>query len=444
MSIYKNFIADGLQGGTSRDLDSFPIANLTSGDRAFVSDSGNFYYFKFDSTSTAAETVASHPYYIRPDDYATSGVWVEQQAVGTGGGSGTVTSVSVVSANGISGSVANPTTTPDITLTLGAITPTTVNGLTLASAAVGFTISGGATPKTLTVPLDASVSGTNTGDSAYWTIASTVMSPTTAGNTVSIPKLDIYNVSTTGLLLANTTPSVIGRLIQYSPALQMTGTAHDDNDNVSREVHWRIENRPINGNFPSSTLNFLYALEAGSYSTRMVLYSNGRLYVGLDIEINGSLYRGSASYSKLDVGTVSTSASFYRNTNNAISVLLINNQNASSTGNICDFQWQSVNRLCVTREGNISAPHADGIKIGISTSEKLVLWGGTPIVQPTLLAYTSDAESVAYTGIDNLQAGSVYATVADLNTLRVAYDNLRAAYDDMRTKLLTTGITGSA
>jgi hypothetical protein len=44
---------------------------------------------------------------------------------------GTVTSVSVVTANGISGSVATETTTPAITLTLGAITPTTVNGYTV-------------------------------------------------------------------------------------------------------------------------------------------------------------------------------------------------------------------------------------------------------------------------------------------------------------------------
>lgn len=41
-------------------------------------------------------------------------------------GSGTVTSVSVTTANGVSGSVATATTTPAITLTLGAITPTTV------------------------------------------------------------------------------------------------------------------------------------------------------------------------------------------------------------------------------------------------------------------------------------------------------------------------------
>lgn len=48
------------------------------------------------------------------------------------GGSGTVTSVSVVTANGISGSVATATTTPAITLTLGNITPSGVqiSGLT--------------------------------------------------------------------------------------------------------------------------------------------------------------------------------------------------------------------------------------------------------------------------------------------------------------------------
>ena len=53
-------------------------------------------------------------------------------------GSGTVTSVSVVTANGVSGTVATATTTPAITLTLGAITPSAVqiSGLT-ASQIVG-------------------------------------------------------------------------------------------------------------------------------------------------------------------------------------------------------------------------------------------------------------------------------------------------------------------
>ena len=59
-------------------------------------------------------------------------------------GGGTVTSVSVVTANGISGSVATATTTPAITLTLGAITPSSV-------AAIG-TVTG------------SNLSGINTGD----------------------------------------------------------------------------------------------------------------------------------------------------------------------------------------------------------------------------------------------------------------------------------------
>jgi hypothetical protein len=45
---------------------------------------------------------------------------------GSGGGAGTVTTFSVVTANGVSASVANPTTTPAATFTLGAITPSSV------------------------------------------------------------------------------------------------------------------------------------------------------------------------------------------------------------------------------------------------------------------------------------------------------------------------------
>lgn len=45
-------------------------------------------------------------------------------------------------------------------------------------------------------------------------------------------------------------------------------------------------------------------------------------------------------------------------------------------------------------------------------------------------AYTPDDESAAYTGIDNAQAGTVYATAADLNALRTAYENLRAAVEN--------------
>lgn len=56
-------------------------------------------------------------------------------------GAGTVTSVSVTTANGVSGSVATATTTPAITLTLGAITPSSVAS-TGAVSGTSFTDSG--------------------------------------------------------------------------------------------------------------------------------------------------------------------------------------------------------------------------------------------------------------------------------------------------------------
>lgn len=71
-------------------------------------------------------------------------------------GSGTVTSVTVTTANGISGVVANPTITPAITLTLGAITPTTVNGLTINNTTGTLSITNA---KTLSVTQTLTLSG---------------------------------------------------------------------------------------------------------------------------------------------------------------------------------------------------------------------------------------------------------------------------------------------
>lgn len=56
----------------------------------------------------------------------------------------------------------------------------------------------------------------------------------------------------------------------------------------------------------------------------------------------------------------------------------------------------------------------------------------TPYVQTystadrTMPAYAPNVRSTAFAGIDNAQAGTVYAKLADLNTLRAAYENLRA------------------
>jgi hypothetical protein len=82
----------------------------------------------FESSSTAGLVMAGKI------DEVTGRILVDSAA----GGSGTVTSVSVVTANGVSGSVATATTTPAITLTLGAITPSSVNGA--SSTEVGYLV----------------------------------------------------------------------------------------------------------------------------------------------------------------------------------------------------------------------------------------------------------------------------------------------------------------
>lgn len=82
---------------------------------------------------------------------------------------GTVTSVSVTTANGVSGTVATNTTTPAITISLGAITPTSVNSVV---------ISGTSTP-TLAVTGTSSISGANTGDNAVNSLYSGLVSNAT-------------------------------------------------------------------------------------------------------------------------------------------------------------------------------------------------------------------------------------------------------------------------
>ena len=92
-------------------------------------------------------------------------------------GNGTVTSVSVTTANGVSGSVATSTTTPAITLTLGAITPSSV-------AATG-TVTG------------SNLSGTNTGDQT-WITPVTQASSVTTSTTINWASKDVTTLTLTG------------------------------------------------------------------------------------------------------------------------------------------------------------------------------------------------------------------------------------------------------
>jgi hypothetical protein len=109
------------------------------------------------ATAPVTSTGGQNPVLAMPaatgsvNGYLTSTDWTAFNAKGS------VTSVSVTTANGVSGSVANPTTTPAITLTLGAITPSSVaasgsvSGSNLSGTNTGDQDLSGLVPKTTTV-----------------------------------------------------------------------------------------------------------------------------------------------------------------------------------------------------------------------------------------------------------------------------------------------------
>jgi hypothetical protein len=152
------------------------------------------------------------------------------------GGGGTVSSVSVTTANGVSGSVANATTTPAITLTLGAITPSsvaavgTVTGSNLSGTNTGdqTTISGNAGTATALAangancsagqfPLGVDASGAAENCTALpTTIAGTAnqitASASTGAITLSIPTSPTLPGTTTGTFSGNLTGNVTGNV----------------------------------------------------------------------------------------------------------------------------------------------------------------------------------------------------------------------------------------
>lgn len=159
-------------------------------------------------------------------------------APGSSGGSGTVTSVSVTTANGVSGSVANPTTTPAISLTLGAITPSSVNSVVL---------SGSSTP-TLAVTGTSSISGSNTGDQTI-----TLTGDVTGSGTGSFATTIKTNVSLAG---------------------NPTTTTQSPSDNSTKIATTAYVDNAVLGQ------NFKEAVGAATTANLVGVYSNGSSGVG--------------------------------------------------------------------------------------------------------------------------------------------------------------------
>jgi len=154
-------------------------------------------------------------------------------ASGGGGGNGTVTNVSITTANGVSGAVANSTTTPAITLTLGDITPTSValNGDTylIRKTTRNFQLgqADATTALAQTLSVQSVVAGTTDGAGQPFTLTGSQSTGTGVPGNILIQTAS--SAATTGFAqnalatVATFGPSTL-RLAQTTPALDLAQT----------------------------------------------------------------------------------------------------------------------------------------------------------------------------------------------------------------------------
>ena len=117
---------------------------------------------------------------------------------------GTVTSISVTSANGVTGIVANPTTTPAISITLNDISPSSVTTTGNISANNFSGSSSGINTGDQTITLSGDITGTGT-SSITTALSNTAVSAGTYGSNTNIP---IFTVDSKGRI-TNASTSVI-------------------------------------------------------------------------------------------------------------------------------------------------------------------------------------------------------------------------------------------
>ena len=67
-----------LTGVGARVLADVVQVSIADKDRAFVVMNGEMVFFQYDSNSIAPHNVTTPPYSVRPNDFASAGVWVEQ------------------------------------------------------------------------------------------------------------------------------------------------------------------------------------------------------------------------------------------------------------------------------------------------------------------------------------------------------------------------------
>lgn len=209
--------------------------------------------------------------------------WVIQDSgstCGGGGGSGTVTSVSVATANGFSGTVTNPTTTPAITIIAGAITPTSVNGLTITNSTGTLTIANGVT---LTANNTLTFTGTN-GSSVNFGAGGTVLYSGGAVTSFTGDGTILNNSASTGAVTATLANAAANTVLGNATtgAAAPTYTANPFVSTISLGTNTTTNAINITGQ-SAQTINMVRDVTAATAGQNLTVQAGGAVSAGTDL-----------------------------------------------------------------------------------------------------------------------------------------------------------------
>ena len=177
----------------------------------------------------------------------------------------------------------------------------------------------------------------------------------------------LVGTSGDGIILNQSTNASAINPVRISPRLRLNSRVWNTTGAGSAETSdWIIENLPTSGTTPSSLLKFGYSRNGGTYSYPMTLSSVGNLTCNANLSLTGGsgVFSTSVANGIFYPGLDSRGNIIQRNVNDAYTTQTINNLHASSTGNILDLQWQSVNRISFTKNGSINLNTTDALGAG--------------------------------------------------------------------------------
>jgi len=208
-----------------------------------------------------------------PDALTSLGAYPASNPANYTSNGGTVTSVSVTTANGVSGTVTNPTTTPAISVALGAITPTSVAA---SGAVTGSNLSGSNTGDQ-TITLTGDVTGTGTGSFAA-TIANNAVTYAKMQAASAVAKLIGSNASGTALgeITLGTNLSMAGSTLNAAVASGSVTSVNADGGTTGMS----FSGGPITS---SGTLTLGGTLDLDNGGTGATTASDARTNLGLAI-----------------------------------------------------------------------------------------------------------------------------------------------------------------